>query len=1028
MLVVALSAVSLCGQTYFVSPGGVDGNPGSAVQPWRTIARANQVLAAGDTVFIREGVYHEVINPANSGTSGNEIVYKRFGTDDVVIDGPGNTLEIVVLFSDFVVVEGLTIRNQAYLTILGVSAYWIRLEGNHLTIRNCRIIADGDPRDVYWVQGAMSRGIVSAGSFNTVEGCFIRGQQMGVVIAGGAPRYCTLRYDTLNANGASNVVIISPTDGSRTIQGNVIEHCVMDTSFEEDNIQFEPNYADHLTPYNRGTIIRDNKLGHAAENCVDLKGGEFILIENNLLYGSTGDDNGLRDGPDDIGGAGIELGHGDVARYVIARGNVIWDNHTGAHMYEGFHYYSNTLLNNRRSFRGSNYANNDVDFGGLATYNMPGYERAFVNNIVAGQPNKGVFNWLMDGGDKFYLNNNLYYDTPAAIKFFHRENGSLLTTTGLANWRTELNTYYGYSYMGGKDANSIEADPQFANAPIYPVDFNESWDFSLRSTSPAIDAGRPLAVATNGGNNSTTLTVDDPYFFCDGYGVSAGDLIRIGTADSVRISSINYDTRTIGLESPRSWANGDGVSTDYRGLAPDIGAFEFVGGTSEVTAPSVPSLSAPPDNATGMGVSVRLEWTSASRARAYDLQVSIDPNFANLSLSKADLPGTSYSLSQLGDSTIYYWRVRASNSAGPSDWSQPRKFTTMAKPHFPPLPPTLVRPSDGESSVSTEPLLLWNASPRATSYHVQMSTEPNFFSPLIDNADIPDTTYQVYGLESSNFYYWRVNASNDLGTSDWSPPQSYATIADAQSPNVIRNSDFSSRTSYWRFYSNGFGDFGVSSPGYDNPSCGKATISQQGTNVQLYQAGLPLEPDTVYILTFSAYSNTGHAMDVALFKDQPPYVNYGLAPHRADLTTAWKSFAFEFTTSGFRTPVRDGELQFWLAPYAVGGDIYYFDNIKVTKKQSQGAPQFPRDFSIDQNFPNPFNPIATIRYQIPFDCMVKMQVHDILGRLVQTLIWSNQKAGKYAIDFNGAGLASGVYFCTLHAGSFVQTIKMMLVK
>jgi hypothetical protein len=90
----------------------------------------------------------------------------------------------------------------------------------------------------------------------------------------------------------------------------------------------------------------------------------------------------------------------------------------------------------------------------------------------------------------------------------------------------------------------------------------------------------------------------------------------------------------------------------------------------------------------------------------------------------------------------------------------------------------------------------------------------------------------------------------------------------------------------------------------------------------------------------------------------------------------------------------------------------------------------PMVFGLSQNYPNPFNPATSITYQLPFRSNVRLEVFDILGRRVVTLINDIQQAGSYTLPFNAAqaSLASGMYFYRLQAGSFVQTKKMLLVK
>lgn len=88
----------------------------------------------------------------------------------------------------------------------------------------------------------------------------------------------------------------------------------------------------------------------------------------------------------------------------------------------------------------------------------------------------------------------------------------------------------------------------------------------------------------------------------------------------------------------------------------------------------------------------------------------------------------------------------------------------------------------------------------------------------------------------------------------------------------------------------------------------------------------------------------------------------------------------------------------------------------------------PTEFKLAQNYPNPFNPTTNISYTLPSAQTVTLKVYDLLGREVATLVNERQNAGNYIVQFNGANLASGVYFYRLQAGSFVDTKKMMLLK
>jgi hypothetical protein len=88
----------------------------------------------------------------------------------------------------------------------------------------------------------------------------------------------------------------------------------------------------------------------------------------------------------------------------------------------------------------------------------------------------------------------------------------------------------------------------------------------------------------------------------------------------------------------------------------------------------------------------------------------------------------------------------------------------------------------------------------------------------------------------------------------------------------------------------------------------------------------------------------------------------------------------------------------------------------------------PKEFKLEQNFPNPFNPTTTIQYQLPADARVTLKIYDILGSEVRTLVNEEQEAGYKEVQFNGSSFASGMYIYRLTAGNYTSIKKMMLVK
>ncbi len=116
--------------------------------------------------------------------------------------------------------------------------------------------------------------------------------------------------------------------------------------------------------------------------------------------------------------------------------------------------------------------------------------------------------------------------------------------------------------------------------------------------------------------------------------------------------------------------------------------------------------------------------------------------------------------------------------------------------------------------------------------------------------------------------------------------------------------------------------------------------------------------------------------------------------------------------------------------------IDYSELVITSVSDENNSEELPVQFELAQNYPNPFNPSTTIQYSIPVvDVLsgvevqnVTLNIYDILGNVVATLVDGNQATGEYSVNFNGNDLSSGIYLYKLTYGSQTLTRKMMLVK
>ena len=208
---------------------------------------------------------------------------------------------------------------------------------------------------------------------------------------------------------------------------------------------------------------------------------------------------------------------------------------------------------------------------------------------------------------------------------------------------------------------------------------------------------------------------------------------------------------------------------------------------------------------------------------------------------------------------------------------------------------------------------------------------------------VPDTGYRVAAWSGTDNDASTSNTNTVTMNDHKTVTVTFEEISQCQ--NVVVNPGFESGKSPWSFYTNGTGSFNISSPAYDGSGAAHITLVTTGTNMQLNQTNISLEPNTDYELRFAAYSNTGHDLQVFLHKNTSPYTNYGLANYQVNLTTGWAVYTIPFTTDNFSTPVNDARLRFWFVNHASNGDEYWIDDVVLCKVDGPPPPQY--DLTVD---------------------------------------------------------------------------------
>jgi hypothetical protein len=195
--------------------------------------------------------------------------------------------------------------------------------------------------------------------------------------------------------------------------------------------------------------------------------------------------------------------------------------------------------------------------------------------------------------------------------------------------------------------------------------------------------------------------------------------------------------------------------------------------TTTAPAPPTPVLATPANGAIAVPLSATLTWNASTGASNYRVQVATASDFSVIFKDSIVAGATSMALPGLAVNGVYYWRVQARNAAGGSAFSTGRNFTTATSA---PAAPAPASPTAGALDVSVYTALTWSPADGAVTYRLQLSTSSTFATTLVDDATLTGTSYTPAApLNQTTTYYWRLSATNPVGTSAFSIQRSFTT-------------------------------------------------------------------------------------------------------------------------------------------------------------------------------------------------------------------------------------------------------------
>ncbi len=302
---------------------------------------------------------------------------------------------------------------------------------------------------------------------------------------------------------------------------------------------------------------------------------------------------------------------------------------------------------------------------------------------------------------------------------------------------------------------------------------------ALSSGSPIYPLNSTSALAVNLATDSTASSLNNWGWVNGAYWLTQQATVSFGSSGShtlriqVREDGFQFDQIVL---SPSQFFNASASCPTTCGGAPGpVGSdATIVPKPAPPGPPSAPASPSPANGATGVSTSPTLTWT-ASGATSYSVAFgTVNPP---PTVSTGQVP-SSYSPGTLAGSTIYYWRITATNSAGSTAgtvWS----FTTQAPPP-PPGTPASPSPANGATGVSVTPTLTWTAT-GATSYDVKFG--PANPPPTVSSGQT-SASFSPSALSSSTAYFWQIVARNSSGSTA-GPIWSFTTAAATTPTDVV---------------------------------------------------------------------------------------------------------------------------------------------------------------------------------------------------------------------------------------------------
>ncbi|MFN8358543.1 MAG: T9SS type A sorting domain-containing protein [Candidatus Kapaibacterium sp.] len=489
--------------------------------------------------------------------------------------------------------------------------------------------------------------------------------------------------------------------------------------------------------------------------------------------------------------------------------------------------------------------------------------------------------------------------------------------------------------------------------------------------------------------------------------------------------------------------------------------------------PGVPTLAQPADAATSVSLAPTLQWNLSLSATGYDLQVATTASFAAPVINVTGITSLTKAISGLVNGTHYYWRVRGTNTYGSSAWSSVWSFQTV--PVLPPDIPQLTAPVTNATNIATSPTLIWNASYGAGSYGLQVSTVNDFSTTVFNQAGLSLTQKSVSGLNANTQYYWRVNASNSGGTSNWSTVWTFTTSTNGvnnppATPTLWTPLNNQTNTLLNRYFrclkSAGAVTYGMQISTSSNFSNLVVNVSGLQDSIKFIYN---LTPYTTYYWRMNATNDYGTSSWSQVFNcttgnttsDFPPDVPLLKTPVNNQTNTLLnRNFrcakTIGATTYGLQVSTDQNFTNLVVNVSNLTDTLYFVQNLtpfttyywRMNATNSRGTSDWSSVFTCTTGNtpippptlvaeeqptqmrvsvqPNPIENAAQISFSNVNAERVHMSVKNSLGIEIMTLTDADFSAGDHTISWNTSQISSGLYFIQIKISHELQTIPVII--